>query len=178
LAAGEILRLRVISGNSTGWSVRIGCHSDSLIKKSEWKRYPKISKTEGLSGQRTSLDITSPFGGLIYLVSSDKTKSATIVVELRNVVEAAFFNLSDTRRNINLQASAPMAEIQGRHLTMSLPLQSLSKVNNFQEIAEYWDLIVERAHELRGSLIDFKNKPTKYTYFVMQYLKKKIDYSL
>lgn len=54
--------------------------------------------------------IHSPFGGLVYIISSNDSDEK-INVELKNVVEAPFFDLTSENPKWNLKAAAPIAEI-------------------------------------------------------------------
>ena len=92
--------------------------------------------------------VTSPYGGLIYLVSSGS--KGDITVELANVVEAPFFDLNSKQPKWNPNAPAPVAEIQGKYLTMSLPTSSIKSLTDAAAVARYWDNIIEQDHLLRG----------------------------
>jgi hypothetical protein len=105
----------------------------------KWERYPIITKKEKLARNHR---ITSPFGGLIYFESGNNS-TQTISVELRNVVRAPFFNLEDPNQTWDLNASAPMAEIQGMRLTMSFPSKYAKFATDPAALASFWDRVVE-----------------------------------
>lgn len=104
--------INLLEGNSSGWEVRIGAHTDQLFNVN-LKRWPCISSNFRL---RKKLYITTAFGGLIYLQSPKGTSS--IKVELESVVEAPFYDLikPDTIKNWpeNQQSSSPWAELSGK----------------------------------------------------------------
>ena len=61
------------------------------------------------------MEITSPFGGLIYLIGKGGS-SQSLNVKLENVVEAPFFDLESPSPKWNPNAPAPFGEIKGRYL--------------------------------------------------------------
>lgn len=104
--------LTLLEGNSSGWEVRIGAHTDQLANVS-LKRWPCISSNFKL---KKSLNITTAFGGLIYLQSPKG--SSTIKLKLDSVVEAPYFDLKKTETigawSQNQQSSSPWAELSGK----------------------------------------------------------------
>jgi len=59
--------------------------------------------------------MTSPFGGLVYLIPKGGS-SQSLTVKLENVVEAPFFDLESPSPKWNNKAPGPVAEIKGKYL--------------------------------------------------------------
>lgn len=65
LPAGVQMSLKIIKGNPSGWTCRIGAHTDVLHDQSEFTRWPMCFMEKSMN-QKTDLKIKSPFGGLVY----------------------------------------------------------------------------------------------------------------
>ena len=96
LSAGVTMALEVASetpGNLSKWKVRIGAHYDDLCCSysdcETFRRWPCITMTKGLEPH---LKISSPYGGLVFIESPPE--GGSIKVQLSNVVEAPFFDLT------------------------------------------------------------------------------------
>lgn len=102
LPAGINLKAK-IDGNLTGWSIRIGAHSDNIENCDFLTRWPCVTVTRNLSHEMV---LCSPFGGLIYFESSN---SGSIKVNLTNVVMAPYFDLTklETIKNWSERKNAP-----------------------------------------------------------------------
>jgi hypothetical protein len=154
LAAGEILTVTAKTPIEE-WHIRIGCHADPIFHKDSWPRYPVVTKQEKLVS--STQQFTSPYGGLIYLVSSGS--STSITVELGNVVKAAFYDINNPSiSHWDVNAPAPIAEIQGAYLTMSVPITAIKNLADPKPVAEYWDKIVERFYDLRTTPIQRRER--------------------
>lgn len=64
------MSMTVLEGDCSHWKVRVGCHSDVLWHLSEWRRWPSISQTFPFNQQSERLEITYPWGGIVYLQHS------------------------------------------------------------------------------------------------------------
>ncbi|CAF4188917.1 unnamed protein product, partial [Rotaria sordida] len=80
---------------ASGWSARIGCHSDDLMSCNELRRWHCISTCKSLSG--TTVQMSSAFGGLLFL-ESPAGESNSISVSLQNVVLTPTYDLMDSDR--------------------------------------------------------------------------------
>ena len=89
LPAGTILVINICSGDYEGWMLRIGAHTDDLSQSCSLPRWPCVSIEKQLSSQQ--LSVSSAFGGLIYFESPN---AGTITVNLSNVVESPFVDLT------------------------------------------------------------------------------------
>jgi hypothetical protein len=120
LPAGVTLLINSKSGsNINDWSILIGCHSDDLSGCDEFKRWPCVTVQKQLLFDFNLL--SSPFGGLIYLVSPENGGEINIV--LSNIVESPYFDLlrPETRSDWNRRKDADgiWAELAGRHIIFS-----------------------------------------------------------
>lgn len=90
LPAGVQLLVRVTEGDTKGWSIRIGAHTDDISGCNELRRWPCVTTLESLSGKR-EFSLSCPFGGLVYF---DSTGAGSIKITMTNVVEAPYVDLT------------------------------------------------------------------------------------
>ncbi|CAL4139916.1 unnamed protein product [Meganyctiphanes norvegica] len=133
------------------WKIRIGAHSDNLLKHLEkpLKRWPLICIHKPLN---SSMEIVSNFGGLIYFVNGGEQSSLS--VRLENVVEAPFLDIKDpsTQENWLERRDSPglWADIVGKYITITVPSSSVRKLDDPGECISQWDEVVCAHYELRG----------------------------
>ena len=118
LAPGVIAT--VICGNfEDDISIQIGCHSESLLESpGPWKRWPVVVISYKM--ETTDFEISSPYGGLIYIVNEKFDKPKTIQMKFRNVCYYPFYTDKD-RWESSKNSETPWAEIQSKYITFSLP---------------------------------------------------------
>jgi hypothetical protein len=139
--AGEVVTVKVRSGDPERWSVQIGAHTDQTGHHESWQRWPSVSRLFALEGAET--EVASPFGGLVYLVPRGDEAEA-IEVELAGVVDAPFFKLGETGDwEAARRAPAPWAEIAGEHITLTVPSAALEGLDDPARVARFWDAVVE-----------------------------------
>lgn len=104
LPAGVQLVVELIGGDWKNWGLRIGAHTDDLSGCNELRRWPCVTSREEL--KRAKMNVSSPFGGLIYFESP---QAGSIRVTLTNVVEAPFIDLTqpETIRDWSRRRNAP-----------------------------------------------------------------------
>lgn len=90
LPAGIQLLVRVIDGDTAGWGIRIGAHSDNIGSCNELRRWPCVSMFESISGKR-EFNLSCPYGGLVYFESPG---AGSLKVAITNVVEAPYIDLT------------------------------------------------------------------------------------
>lgn len=81
--------------DSDAWSVRIGAHTDDLSNCESICRWPCISLVTplgGLSNVQSEIQVSSPYGGLIYFESH--RGNVKIQAVLNNVVNTPYFDLT------------------------------------------------------------------------------------
>lgn len=149
---GEIIRVEANSELKGRASVVIGCHRDNICgaKREVTHRFPRISLSRPLD--KPVIELSNPFGGLIYLdISYDAARAksvSTCRVEISGAVEAPLFVLGQTTKEEwgRLRKSpAPWGEIGGKS-HFAAARSDRFRTMNFavaKELAEYWDKAVD-----------------------------------
>ncbi|CAF1376311.1 unnamed protein product [Rotaria sordida] len=156
VAAGIPIQIEVLNQvGATGWSARIGCHTDDLKDCDELRRWPYISVCKSLASKNVRL--SSAFGGLLFLESPDGDMNS-ITVRLHHVILTPTYDLTDPNRTITWQsrrhhAQGLWADIAGRHIVFNVPSQSVLHLdsNQLDRVLQFWDAVVLAHHELRGT---------------------------
>ena len=120
LPAGVTLLINSKSGSDINdWSILVGCHSDDLSNCDKLKRWPCVTVQKKLTFDLTLF--SSPFGGLVYLVSPEN--GGKINITLSNIVESPYIDLtrSDTINDWSRRKHADgiWAELAGQHIVFS-----------------------------------------------------------
>ena len=135
-----------------GYSVRIGCHSDTLYHLEKWERAPAITRTVLLDAAETTT--SSAFGGLIYIVVPDRKQAAAapFSVTIANAVASPLFVLGqddDARWNHDLKKRpAPWAELACDNIIVSCPTEVARSVNNPSQLMAFWKAVVEAQDDI------------------------------
>ncbi len=139
---GETVTVLAAPDLPPGWRLRIGCHADALWSQEQWKRWPEVSRSWPLCPGRNRF--ASPFGGLLYLEAPGA--GAALAFTLAGAVEAPFFDLQDpgsaadwARRR---DAPAPWAELQGRHLVITVPAAGVRDLDDPAPVLRWWDRVL------------------------------------
>jgi hypothetical protein len=149
-APGEEIR---VASSMTLASVhlQIGCHSDTLWHLDRWTRHPQIlARTELLPGKTR---LTSPFGGLVYIVVNKGHSLPDQKFTFENVVRSARYvhgktTLADWQNQ--LKHNAPWAEIGSDRVIFSVPIEDARKVPDPIELMKLWDKSLDLYSELDG----------------------------
>lgn len=152
--AGGPIRVSVLSGNTRGVSLVIGCHQDNLFKFNpsitQWKRWPDLVLRASLSAGSATL--TSPHGGLVYIDVPDGSKD-TLELRIEGAIPAARHtrgvSASSWRRNL-ARARAPWGEIEGQNIVISAPLSVLKNLPDPGRVSAWWDQVVSLYPALSG----------------------------
>ncbi|CAF0735671.1 unnamed protein product [Adineta ricciae] len=156
VVAGIPIQIDVLDQQgSSGWSARIGCHSDDLGNCDELRRWPCISICKPLSSGR--IQMNSAFGGLLFL-QSPEGECNSIIVNLRHVVLSPMYDLTDQNRfetwdYKRSHAQGLWADIAGRYIVFNLPSKSVLHLTapELDRALEFWDSIILAHHDLRGT---------------------------
>src|SRR6218665_2068810 len=156
LPAGQTLKVEVESGNEgQDWQLLIGCHTDELQDQEELRRWPVVYKKVKLT--QKSQELSTLFGGLIYLISPNK-ESQSITVKLENVVDSPRFKLTEGEKGkesweLSRQSPGLWADIEGRFIAMTLPASSVKEMefDALTSVMKTWDSVVSLSHDLRGT---------------------------
>jgi len=150
-AAGEEIHVEGPT-NSSGLSIQIGCHTDGLWQLDKWQRHPEITVRKAL--EQGSAKITSPFGGLIYIVVDRPQPGPDQKFAFTNVVRSARFVLGKTSRaewQSQLKLQAPWAEIGSGKIIFSVPIEAARQVDDPDALMQLWDKTIDLYCELDGS---------------------------
>ncbi|OHT11512.1 hypothetical protein TRFO_18951 [Tritrichomonas foetus] len=133
-----------------GLTIQVGSHSESLLTKcGPLKRWPMI--TFGFSMIDESIEVGSPFGGIIY-ISSDDESIESIDIEFIGFAEYPVFNVSDPsvwERTKDIEA--PFGEIETNSLIITLPTEKMRKLN--------LPLLCDMFGKMHHSIITFLGSP-------------------
>ncbi len=151
-APGEMLTIRRTSTNTRriaarDWRVRIGAHSDRLWNKDVWKRWPEVSRTTDLAGTTT---VASPFGGAVYFEAVGG-EAGPVTVSVAGAVRAPRFVLGqdDVKSwKVARKAPAPWAELEGRHMVLTVPSGVARRLDDPAPLLAWWDSVLVSHCEL------------------------------
>ncbi|MGB0953434.1 MAG: M60 family metallopeptidase [Planctomycetota bacterium] len=146
LDPGKVLQV-ASDANLEGWQVRIGAHADRLWHKDRWPRWPEASVVQPLKQE-----VQAASGGLIYFIA-DAENAAPIRVTLSGAVPAPHWvsgQTSDKEWRRIRKEPAPWAELQGKYLILTLPSTAIRKLDNPQELMDWWDTTVAEQFTLAG----------------------------
>ncbi len=136
-----------------GWHVRIGAHKDLLWHKEQWSRWPEITLERPITyTEDASCVVTSPFGGLVYLIPKRDAKPTRFLIA--GVVEAPYFVLGDEFLTADWKrrrtAPAPWAELACDGVVLTIPSGAVRKLDDPTALMEYWSRAMKCYPELRG----------------------------
>ncbi len=156
VAAGIPIQIDVVrQDGASGWSARIGCHSDDLKNCSELRRWHFISLCKPLSSG--SVTISSAFGGLLFLESPEEG-SSSISVTIHNVILTPTYDLLDTDRADSWRykqenAQGLWADMSGEYIVFNVPSTSVLNLDSplLDRVLRFWDSAVLAHHDLLGT---------------------------
>jgi len=146
---GEVVRIELPAG-APALRARIGCHTDGLWGKGEWRRHPGISREFSLGEGATP--VASPHGGLLYLVVPARAGEGSVEVGVEGAVRAPRFVLGETdpigwRREVRARP-APWAEFEAKNIVLTVPSDVARRLDDPTELMEFWDEVLELYAEL------------------------------
>ena len=134
-----------------GYSLRIGCHTDSLYHLDKWMRAPEITRAIPLKQALT--ETASGFGGLIYIVVPDKAYGTVpFTATISGGVPAPLFVLGKTtdeqwKTEIS-KRPAPWAEFACKGVVLCCPAEAARTVKNPTQLMTYWQKVIDVQDEL------------------------------
>ena len=174
----------------SGVSIQIGCHSDSLWHLDQWQRHPEITVRRILTPG--VMRMSSPFGGLVYLVVDRPQTLPIQTFTFDNVVRSARYVHGKTSREDwanQLKHQAPWAEIGSDKVIFSVPIADARKVKDPVALMDLWDKSLELYSDLDGRPLP--NRPERIVcdrqisagymhsgYPIMTWMDKSIEMSL
>lgn len=162
--AGEVVTVRVpMNVVGAGFSLQIGCHTDTLWHLDKWQRAPAIVRRFVVS--RTEMRIASAFGGLVYLDVPSGFADQSVTLEVAGAVLSPRFVLGKTdteewRRTIR-HAPAPWAELEGERIILSVPSRVVRTLEDPSEVLGIWDRGADIMAELTGIPLE-RRKPERF----------------
>lgn len=152
--AGKPITIDVPEG-TTNLDVQIGAHIDNLssLSLNNWKRAPVITKRETLSRGRNT--ITSPYGGLVYLIPTQPNPGTAVTVNLNGGVQAPHYikgttKLKDWQDSIRHYGS-PWAELQTDRVILTLPSEYVRNLDHPDDVLKLWDEMLTEYDKLVGT---------------------------
>ena len=160
LNAGDPLEVAVTADIvDKGYSIRIGCHTDTLYHLESWSRAPDITRSVSIVEEVTHT--ASAFGGLIYIdVPTSAAGGQPFTVTIGEAVEAPLFVLGETTDaewNSTLKKHpAPWAELACDKLILSCPTENARKVRNPTQLMTFWDNVVASQDDIANQTAERK----------------------
>lgn len=132
------------------FEIQIGSHSDSLWSKDEWRRPPAVIRRFPID--KVEFEVGHAYGGLVYVVVPQKTPAGKFEVEFSNVVDAPYFihgetDISDWRFAIR-NHPAPWAELETRHLVITIPSELVRKLDFPDKLMDHWAAVLDACADL------------------------------
>lgn len=121
--------------------IQIGCHTENLMHRDHWQRWPVITTACPLTAEMR--EVSSPFGGMVFIYSSDASTEG-IAMKFEGFSEYPRYVVEDPgiwERTKN--SECPWGEIETRHVIFSLPTPNLARVD-CARIAQVYDTMMER----------------------------------
>ncbi|WP_409345635.1 M60 family metallopeptidase [Paenibacillus sp. MBLB4367] len=134
-------------------TVQIGCHDDDLRRLGEWKRVPLVVHHAKLAPGTNH--ISSPYGGLVYLIPMNRKPGAKAVVTISGAVQAPYYVRGRTsgeqwKTMRDAAVLAPFAELQGERVILTVPSAYVRPLADPEALLQAWDEIAECYDELIG----------------------------
>ena len=150
-SAGEKISVKVPDSLlGQGYSLRIGCHTDSLYHLDKWMRAPEITRTVPIKTALT--ETSSGFGGLIYIVVPAKAEGgAAFSVTIAGGVPAPLFVLgktTDEQWKEIVKRPAPWTELACKGVVLCCPTEAARTIRNPTELMSYWQKVSDVEDEL------------------------------
>ncbi len=148
---GEMIDI-VLPEGVTDLYIQIGAHTDDNSCLSEWDRVPIIALKKRLAGGINR--VNSSYGGLIYFIPTKSIPNTKVNIRVSGAVKAPYFILgvhSDVEwKNIIRDYPAPWAELQSKHVILTISSKEIRNLDNPNELMEEWDEICEAFNKLVG----------------------------
>lgn len=147
--AGEVITVKVISGEVKGLRVQIGCHSDQLWHLARWERVPDVVVSKALMKDETR--VASAFGGLVYITGDAGKNGGAVELEIAGAVRSARFVLGrDTNETWKgkKELPGPWAEFESGKVILTVPSEVARKVEDPEGLMRWWDRVLDAHADL------------------------------
>ena len=135
-----------------GLSAQIGIHVDKTFHLRRWNRFPQISREWKLS--QTVTKAAGAFGGLVIIGVPPGCQVGNIRITVEGAVAAPAFVLgqhSNEQWNARIKnAPGAWGYIESRDFCSYLPRSVLTKTDDPERIARYWQQVIETADRYLG----------------------------
>ncbi|HJN17604.1 MAG TPA: M60 family metallopeptidase [Armatimonadota bacterium] len=151
--AGEVITVTVpADAADKGLNVRLGCHTDGLWGKDEWKRFPEITRSTPIKGETAR--IANPFGGLVYIDVPKDCELGDVDVTIAGAVRAPLFVygetiLSEWRDGIR-EYPGPWTELETDSIILTVPSHEIRELDNPEALMAFWDHALDLQADLAG----------------------------
>lgn len=148
-APGDVIGVQVPENVvDLGLRVHIGPQTDTLWELDSWPRFPAITTERPIKNDQ--MQLSSAFGGAIYIQVPTGLKLGKIPVTISNGVSAAYYvrGVTTTAQWTKMLATAdaPWAELQGNLVTLSVPLSSAKKIQDPAALMGFWDQVMKNCY--------------------------------
>ncbi len=147
-AAGEPVTVRLPPGaERLGLRLRVGSTTCDNTRHDTWTRAPKVDLEVAL--KTNTLAVTSPFGGLLYVVVPDTVDAPerTVKVTLGNASRAAWFkagrDTTDAWRASLRSSPAPWAELESDKIILTVPADSVRALDDPAALLRFWESVAD-----------------------------------
>ncbi len=154
-AAGEPVTAELPPGaERLGLRLRVGSTTCDNTRHEQWSRAPKVDLEVPLKESRTT--VTSPFGGLLYIVVPDRPQASepTVKVTLGNACRAPWFKLGrdslEAWRATLRSAPAPWAELESDKIILTVPSEQIRALDDPAALLRFWDGLADLDARLTG----------------------------
>ena len=148
--AGEPVTVELPAGaEKLGLKLRIGTTTCDNTRHDQWRRAPKVDLEIPLSA--ASVTVSSPFGGLLYVIVPDKKVEAAgtpLDVTIHNACRAAWFKQGrDTPaawKTAIRNSPAPWAELESDKVILTVPSSAVQGLDDPSPLLALWDEIADQ----------------------------------
>ncbi|XP_063164165.1 TRPM8 channel-associated factor homolog [Candoia aspera] len=130
--------------------VQMGCHTDNLMALGKWERPPVA--TRRFQVQSEKMEISSLWGGLLYVIVPKKSSLGYISVTIEGATRAPYFKHGETskqdwRETVSLYP-APWAELETENIILTLPSDAVRKNDKIEFLLKTWDQMMRAIAKL------------------------------
>lgn len=147
--------------------IQIGSNTDSLmyLHDKDWKRYPVITKSFEIT--KEEMNISSPFGGLIYLIISRQIHFQLDTEEKRKIIisgatECAHYVQGESSKenwlNEQRHKKTPVCEFYSKNIVITAPLQVAMTIEDPNVTLEAWSNIITQIESITGAPFRFPQR--------------------
>jgi hypothetical protein len=152
IPAGE--KVKITIGNDLikqHLRAQIGVHDDNILNLDELKRIP-LDLTATFVLEKESIDVYSPYGGLLLINIPDTCTLKTIKVNVSGAVKAPYFKLGETTEqdwNTSIRNNpAPWAELATDNIVLTVPSYRIRQLSNPVKLMQFWDEVMDADADL------------------------------